>query len=238
MLRVCDSYASSHGLMFNPNKTQLIEFSTSSSRRCFPCISFNDVELVYSDHVTHLGHILTFNLDDKLDIVRVVKDMNRKANSLLCTFNSADPLIKCFLVKSSCLSLYGSALWCLSSPALKIIEIALIKTLRKVWNLPYNSHTAIVHCVAHASTFSNLVYKRFSSLICRALSSSPLVYNAFLQSLQCASSFCGYNNLYGYHHLRVFSEDDNATASLIRILRLHHGLNSPVEDVIRTLSCD
>ena len=25
---------------------QLIEFSTSSGRRCFPCISFNDVELV------------------------------------------------------------------------------------------------------------------------------------------------------------------------------------------------
>ena len=119
-----------------------------------------------------------------------------------------------------------------------IIEIALNKILRKVWNLPYNSHTAIVHCVAHASTVSNLVYKRFSSLICRALSFSPLVYNVFLQSLQCASSFCGYNNLYGHHHLRVFSEDDNATASLIRILRLHHGLNSPVEDVIRTLSCD
>ena len=47
MLRVCGSYASSHGLMFNPNKTQLIEFLTSSSRRYFPCISFNDVELVY-----------------------------------------------------------------------------------------------------------------------------------------------------------------------------------------------
>ena len=47
MLRVCDSYASSHGLMFNPNKTQLIEFSTSSAHHCFPCISFNDVEHVY-----------------------------------------------------------------------------------------------------------------------------------------------------------------------------------------------
>ena len=101
MLRVCGSYASSHGLMFNPNKT---EFSISSALTVFPSMMLN------SDHVTHLGYILTFNLDDKLDIVRVVKDMIHKANSLLCTFNSADPLIKCFLVKSYCLSLYGSSL--------------------------------------------------------------------------------------------------------------------------------
>ena len=88
------------------------------------------------------------------------------------------------------------------------IEIALNKILRKVWNLPYNSHTAIiVHCVAHASTVSNLVYKRFSSLLCRGPSFSPLVHNVFLQSLQCASSLCGYNNLYGHYHMRIFSED-------------------------------
>ena len=36
-------------------------------------------------HIVHLGHIITFNLDDKLDIMRVMKDMNHKANSLLCT---------------------------------------------------------------------------------------------------------------------------------------------------------
>ena len=70
------------------------------------------------------------------------------------------------------MSLYGCPLWALNSPSLKVIEIALNKLLRKVWNLPYNSHTAIVHSVANCNTISNLILKRFCSLYNRALSSS------------------------------------------------------------------
>ena len=42
--------------------------------------------------------------------------------------------------------------WSLSSSSNKIIEVALNKILRKVWNLPRHSHTAIVHCVALVPT--------------------------------------------------------------------------------------
>ena len=44
-----------------------------------PTIVFNNVVLQYSYEVTHLGHILTPHLDDKNDIIRAVKDLNRKA---------------------------------------------------------------------------------------------------------------------------------------------------------------
>ena len=66
-------------------------------------------------HVKHLGHILSSNLDDTLDIQRAVKDLNCKANNLLCTFHSLDPLIKTFLFRSYCLSLHGCCLWSLNS---------------------------------------------------------------------------------------------------------------------------
>ena len=145
-LSICNKYALSHGLKFNECKTQLICFRSQSTRPCSATISFNGTVLCYLDYVTHLGHILTWDLSDhNMDIIRVIRDMNRKANSILCTFGSVDPFIKCFLVKSFCLSLYGCTLWKLSSSSLKFIEISL---LRKVWNLPYNSHTSIVHCVA------------------------------------------------------------------------------------------
>ena len=103
---------------------------------------------MFVDEVSHLGHILTYNLNDKQDIIRVAKDMNLKANSILCKFSALDSAIKCYLIKSYCLSLYGSALWSLGSPSIKIIEISLNKILRKVWNLPRMSHTRIVHCIA------------------------------------------------------------------------------------------
>ena len=71
----------------------------------------------------HLGHILSYN---KQDIVRVVKDMNRKANSVLCKFSALDPFVKCYLIKTYCL-------WSLSSPSIRIAEIALNKILRNTY---------------------------------------------------------------------------------------------------------
>ena len=86
MLKICSSYANSHGLMFNESKTQLIYFRSSKICLFLPVITFNNVTLHYSDQVQHLGHILSHNLSDTADILRVVKDMNRKANSTLCLF--------------------------------------------------------------------------------------------------------------------------------------------------------
>ena len=36
-------------------------------------IEFNGVPLKYSEKVLHLGHLLSFDLSDKADIVRVTK---------------------------------------------------------------------------------------------------------------------------------------------------------------------
>ena len=143
MLSICNNFAVSHGLHFNVSKIQLICFRSPSTRPCSATILFNNTQLHYSDQVTHLGHILTSDLNDKQDTIRVIKDMNRKANSILCTFSSADPFVKCYLVKCYCLSLYGCTLWSLSTSSVKIIEVSLNKILRKVWNLPRNSHTGI-----------------------------------------------------------------------------------------------
>ena len=109
--------------------------------------------------------------------------------------------MKSFLVKIYCLSLYGCPLWALNSPSLKVIETALNKLLRKVWNLPYNSHTAIVHSVANCNTVSNLILKRFCSLYNRALSSSSyLVRLVYSESSKLLHSFTGYNHIYGHYN--------------------------------------
>ena len=82
----------------------------------------------------------------------------------LCVFRAADPFVKNFLFKSYCLSLYGCSLWSLSSPSIKLIEVALNKLLRKFWCLPWISHSSIVHCVAQIETISAIVFSRFLSL--------------------------------------------------------------------------
>ena len=76
MLSACSSYASGHGLIFNANKTQLICFGNSKSCNFLPTIHFLNLQLKYTDEVKHLGHVLNYNLNDKPDIIRVIKDLH------------------------------------------------------------------------------------------------------------------------------------------------------------------
>ena len=238
MLDICDTFASSHGLVFNAAKTQLICFRQRYTNTFPPQIIFNGSTLRFVEEVSHLGHILAYNLDDKQDIIRAIKELNRKANSVLCKFSSLDPFVKCYLLKSYCLSLYGSPLWSLSSPSLRSIEVALNKLLRKVWNLPYNSHRSIVHCTSHIPTVSHLVFNRFCSLMSSvSSSSSALLHSVFIPCTQYIYTFTGYNYTLGHEHCATYSTYDFHAASLIKHIRSSYGLKSPCEGVIFYVSC-
>ena len=100
--------------------------------------------------------------------------------------------------------------------------------LRKVWNLPYKSHTGIVHCTAQIPTVTNLLYDHFCSLFSHSISSySSFLRSVFVDSAQYVYSFTGY-----FHkHYRYLS------LVLIRKFRSLYGLNSPCEDIFTIISC-
>ena len=129
MLLLCSAYATSHGLIFNTEKTQLICFRKYAHPVPAAIIEFNGVHLNFSNTVLHPGHLVTFDLNDQEDIVRVAKDINLKANSMMCTFGFSDHFVLTYLFKSYCLSLYGCVLWSLSSHALKHLQVAINKIL-------------------------------------------------------------------------------------------------------------
>ena len=107
MLNICCKYASCHGLEFNKAKSQLICFRHSARQDNNTAIYMNGHRLHFVDKVSHLGHILTFNLHDKDDIIRATNHLNRKANYILTSFKCVDPSIKSFFLKSFCLSLFS-----------------------------------------------------------------------------------------------------------------------------------
>ena len=238
MLSICSSFASHHGLVFNAKKTQLICFRTFKSNCILPTICFENVTLKYTDEIKHLGHILNYNLDDGPDIIRALKDLNKKANSVLCTFCSADPVVKTYLIKMYCLSLYGYHLWSLSSKSLNALQIALNKILRKVWNLLSHSHSSIVHCTAIIPAIHNTVFRRFNQFLSRSvLSHVPIVSSIIHQSSLLAHNFLGYNNFYGSIHLKHYSSVDLDISLFIRSVRLKYRFPSPYENHIHELSC-
>ncbi len=61
--------------------------------------------LAFHDTVTHLGHLLSYNLSDMLDINYKLKDMVSKANCLITSFPGIGPSIRTRLLQSYFLSL-------------------------------------------------------------------------------------------------------------------------------------
>ena len=135
-------------------------------------------------------------------------------------FSSCDPLTKTRLLQSFCLSLYGAALWN-SSRELPSLEIAFNNILRKIWKLPHRCHTGILHQVANLPSIYNVVLRRSQKLMSSALKSpSQILVQIFSDCHSFAVTSLGYNNLYGYRHLKSYNEADRLCANFIREARL------------------
>ena len=78
MLSLCSAYATSHGLIFNTEKTQLICFRKYAHPVPAEIIEFNGVHLNFSNTVLHLGHLVTFDLNDEEDMKNTPCDAKRK----------------------------------------------------------------------------------------------------------------------------------------------------------------
>ena len=85
MLRLCEQFADSHGLRFNPSKTQLIRFGRQLSVNCFTRSSFCGTLLRFVNSVVHLGHVLQYDVDDSDDILRASRVLVHRSNCILQT---------------------------------------------------------------------------------------------------------------------------------------------------------
>ncbi len=228
------------GLRFNPSKTQLIRFSRFPSSCCPVRVLFCGQLLQFTDTVTHLGHHLSYNLNDAQDIYHKMCDMVKKANCLFATFPRVGPYVLTRLFQTYCLSLYGSSLWFLSCPAITNLEIAFNKLLRRISHLPNHSHAGIVHLVAHLENLFNVVSRRSNSLrLAASRCSSTLVKSIFQSASLSCYSFCGYNSMFASRHLKVYSEQYRSCASVIGSIRLSPSVCSPdYEQLIQTISCN
>ena len=241
MLNLCESFAYSYGLKFNASKTQLIRFGLSLSNTCNARIVFCGEQLVFLNTVCHLGHHLSYNLSDDEDINRKCHDFLKKANILLVNFKFCSPSTLTFLFRSFCLSLYGCALWRLDSKSISTIEIAFNKVLRRIWNLPANSHTRIVHCTARLTSLFNTILSRSFSLLRSALAcpSFPASY-IFRASSGLVYTCVGFNTICGNPYKKVYFSEDMYCANVIRNIRLSYGhlSNVELEHIVRVVSSD
>ena len=230
MLTICESFASSCGLCFNPLKTQLIRFHLFDKGSVIDKFIFCGLVLQVVTSVIHLGNKLTYNLSDDDDVLLKTRHLSRAANSLFATFGNIGPIPLTYLFRSHCLSLYGCELWKLSCPSLRTLEVTFNKCLRRIWSLPARTHTGIIHSCAGLESMYNVVFVRSYNYMKRAIHSrNQLVRAVFLESCSLAFSTVGLNNLYGTKYRKAYSESDKVCANVLRGFLSVGGLRFDVE---------
>ena len=198
LLHQCEVFAAEFGIIFNANKTQLICFRPASAKLSLEHCTFFFMgeRLKFSESVTHLGYVLQSHLSDSEDIKRAMVEMCRKANFILQTIPSCDPVVLTKLFHSHCLFLYGSNLWKLDCKQIRALEVCYKNILRKIWKLPRACHIRILHKVAGLESLYNMITRLQSSFLSKACTAdSLLIKHTFTNCSTLIYTVVGYNNL-------------------------------------------
>jgi len=146
----------------------------------------------YVDSWPHLGHILHNRTGDCQDILNRRNVLVRQANDVICYFAKLSPVHKLGLMYSYCSSLYGAELWNLNSPELAAIGVSWRKALKRVWNLPLDTHSHVLYSLCGRWPIEDEVRRRSMRFITSCLSSNCKVVQdvakmclTFFQPLLC-----------------------------------------------------
>jgi len=163
----------------------------------------------------HLGHMIYSSLSDEQDISYRRNTFIGQVNSV-CFFAKLPSAVKAWLFLSYCTSYYGCVLWDLSCSVVGNFCIAWRKSIRRIWNLPYQAHLLsllcgclpVYHeiclrsvnfvrsCITHFNTLVKFIarysifYGQFSSPAARSMLYCAQRYSCAVEDLLFTCSTC------------------------------------------------
>ena len=123
----------------------------------------------YVESYVHLGHIITSKITDEKDIVQRHNCFVGQVNNVLCFFRKLDMFTKIKLFKSFCASFFGCELWALDDRAVDEFCIAWRKSVRRILDIPHNSHSFLLPVLSDSLPIFDEICKRSSRFIVSCL---------------------------------------------------------------------
>jgi hypothetical protein len=122
-------------------------------------------------HVISCISCKPFNQDDE-DIAGRCGSFIGQFNNVLCYFKHLDSNVKYKLFTSYCTSFYGSELWLLANNNIDNILINWRKGLRRIWELPPQTHSYLLPLVSRCRPLFDELCRRSLNFIRSCLNSS------------------------------------------------------------------
>ncbi|XP_063381246.1 uncharacterized protein LOC134667759 [Cydia fagiglandana] len=188
LLKVCEDYAVAHGLRYNTSKSELLVFKAGN--KAFdelPPVSLCGVALKRVTRFKYLGHWVTENLHDDVDIERERRALAVRCNMLSRRFARCNGNVKVTLFKAFCQTLYTCSLWTnYTKRALNALRVQYNNGFRMLLGLPRFCSASGMFAEAHTDSFGAIIRNRTASLMRRVRDSSNSLLRLVLESPACA----------------------------------------------------
>ena len=194
LLSICEIFGESNDIIFNKKKSASLYFISKMLKGAhLSNVYLNGVLVKQVDSVKYLGHFLTCELSDDIDIRRQCRVLNVCGNILSRKFHMCSVPVKLKLFNSYCAALYTPHLWWnykkMSVTKLHITYHNILK--RNIGLSKYESTSATcayTNTQCCQSTIHNLVFKFVCGLntsdnaLIKALLASSVVYSSRIHS--------------------------------------------------------
>jgi len=102
-LQICEKYSQKFRIEFNAAKSACMVVGRKAQRRYDGMqFSTDGKNIQFVEKFSHLGHILSSNLNDKSEIINKRNSLCGKINNVLCYSRNCDPLVKVNLMSHYC----------------------------------------------------------------------------------------------------------------------------------------
>ena len=199
MIQICEQFAESHSITFNPSKTKLLCFNMKLESKV-PPIYLNGERVSIVENEKHLGNYVSTDIEDR-NIIADVCDLYQRSNLLISDFRAYDSITLDSLHKIYCMHMYGSELWNLNCRYVDEFKVAWRKVKRRIWRLPSNTHNVIIQNLtyniddqldARMAKFIHICLNHDND-VCRSISLSKLLCKNSTFASNYSYLSCKYN---------------------------------------------
>ena len=165
MTNICEDFGDEYGMLYNPKKSVGIYFISSQQKTAPPRLRLAGESVKWVDQVRHLGNILTKDLKENSEVSHKRGDFIGRVNSVIVTYPKAPDEIICELFNTQCTHLYGCEAWTHSDPAVSRFYTTWNSGVRRLLNLPYNTHTRFLTLFVNKPHVQEQIFKRFYKMM-------------------------------------------------------------------------
>ena len=170
MLEICERFGQTYGVKYNPTKTVCILYAKQQPRHK-PRMKLCGHELVWVNSVKHLGHVITCNLSENVDIRSKKCDLFGRVNTVLSMLGNSPDCVLRTVFSSQCAHLYGTVAWDFTDKCVHEYVVAWNRSVRRIFNLPPMTHTRYLPHVLKSPGVLDQIYGRFIRM-CQSMEKS------------------------------------------------------------------